>query len=398
MTSLAERWGIHPEHFWLRGERPAEPVRFDEETGTWTVYGHEEACAVLGDPKTFSSAHVNEIFPVQVDESMRAGNLLDMDPPDHRKLRNLVSKAFSAKVVADLEPRITALTHELLDAAVDGDRLELVDGLAYPLPVIVIAELLGLPVGDRDLFRGWVDVMFSENDRVSMNDDKETLETEFAAQVEGMAPMLDYLRAHAVERRKNPREDLISGLVRAEVDGERLNDDEVVNFSTVLLVAGHVTTTMLLGNTALCLDAHPDQRARLRADPSAVPVAIDESLRFLTPFSALARATTREVELGGKRIPPDRMVMVWLSAANRDPRRFADADRFDATRDPNPHLGFGRGIHFCVGAPLARLEGRIAVDILLDRFPDLRVDPERAPTFMPSPMMTGVRSLPMRVA
>ncbi|WP_433262885.1 cytochrome P450 [Actinosynnema sp. CS-041913] len=398
MTTLAEQWGIHPQQFWLRGERPAEPVRFEEETGMWTVYGHEEAVALLGDPKTFSSAHVNELFPIEMEASMSEGNLLDMDPPDHRKLRNLVSKAFSAKVVADLEPRIAALTHELLDAAVDGGRLELVNDLAYPLPVIVIAELLGLPASDRELFRGWVDVMFSETTQLSLNDDKEKMLAEFAAQAEGMAPMLDYLRAHAVERRKNPREDLISGLVRAEVDGARLNDNEVVNFATVLLVAGHVTTTMLLGNTTLCLDAHPDQRARIRADRSTLPAAIEESLRFLTPFASLARATTADVELGGQRIPADQLVMTWLSAANRDPRRFADADLFDATRDPNPHLGFGRGVHFCVGAPLARLEGRIAVDILLDRFPDLHVDPELRPTFMPSPNMTGVRTLPMRVA
>ncbi len=397
MTSFAERWGVPEQQFWLRGEQPAEPVAYDESTGLWNVYGHEEAVAVLGDPKTFSSAHVNDLFPVEQPPELREGNLLDMDPPDHRKLRNLVSKGFSAKVVADLEPRIAALTHELLDAA-DGDRLELVNDLAYPLPVIVIAELLGLPAEDRDQFRTWVDVMFSNTNEFSMKMDKEEMQAEFAGQYEAMRPMFDYLRAHAVERRKNPREDLISGLVQAEVDGERLNDNEVMNFATVLLVAGHITTTMLLGNTALCLDAHPEQRARVRADRSTIPTAIEESLRFLTPFATLARATTVEVTLGGQRIPADQLIMVSLSAANRDRRRFVDADMFDATRDPNPHIGFGRGVHFCVGAPLARLEGRIALDILFDRFPHLRVDPEVPPTFMPSPTMTGVRTLHMRAA
>lgn len=397
MTIQADRWGIHPAQFWLRGEDPARPVRFDQETGIWNVYGYEEACAVLGDPKTFSSAHVNDLFPVEVDQSMREGNLLDLDPPDHRKLRNLVSKAFSGKVVADLEPRITALTHELLDR-VDADRFELVSDLAYPLPVIVIAELLGLPTSDRELFRGWVDKMFAETNQFSLNDSKEKMEQDFAEAAEGLAPLQEYLRAHIRARRADPRDDLISGLVQAEIDGERLNDNEVVNFSVVLLVAGHVTTTMLLGNTTLCLDAHPAQRERVRADRSLVPVAIEESLRFFTPFAAVARATTTEVTVGGQRIPADQMLMMWLSAANRDARRFTDPHLFDASRDPNPHIGFGRGIHFCVGAPLARLEGRIAVNALLDRFPGLHVDPDQAPTFMPSPTMTGVKTLPLRVA
>ncbi|WP_308258632.1 cytochrome P450 [Saccharothrix obliqua] len=391
------RWDTHPDQFWLRGEQPEQLVRFDEATGVWNVYGHDEAITVLADPKTFSSAHVLDLYPQAADQPLSEGNLLDMDPPDHRKLRNLVSRGFSAKVVADLEPRIASLTHELLDA-VEGDRLELVNDLAYPLPVIVIAELLGLPASDRELFRDWVDVLFAQTNQFSLNDSDEQRAAEQAALTAGVTPMLDYLREHVLDRRSRPREDLISGLVAAEVDGVGLSDAEVVNFSTILLVAGHVTTTMLLGNTTLCLDAHPGQRERLRADRSAIPTAIEESLRFLTPFASTARATTTDVVLGGQHVPADQLVMVWLAAANRDPRRFADPLSFDVTRDPNPHLGFGRGIHFCVGAPLARLEGRIAVDIMLDRFPDLRLDPEHAPVFMPSPNMTGVREMWMRTA
>ncbi|MEV0679650.1 cytochrome P450 [Actinosynnema sp. NPDC050436] len=391
-------WDVPPQQSWVRGERPDAPVAFDEADGVWTIYGHEEAATALADPKTFSSAHVNDLFPIDVPADANAGNLLDLDPPDHRKLRNLVTKGFSAKVVADLEPRIARLTHELLDA-VEGDRLELVETLAHPLPVIVIAELLGLPPADRELFRGWVDVLFSQqNNPFSTTVDRADLEAELAARAEAVGPLFEYLREHAVARRRDPREDLISALVQAEVDGQRLTDAELVNFCGVLLIAGHITTTMLLGNTVLCLDAHPDQRERLRADRAGIPTAIEESLRFLTPFSTMARATTRAVALGGVEIPADRMVQVSLGAANRDPRRFADPDVFDARRDPNPHLGFGRGIHFCVGAPLARLEGRVAVDILLDRFPALRVDPEHRPTFMPSPMMTGVRTLNLRTA
>lgn len=169
----------------------------------------------------------------------------------------------------------------------------------------------------------------------------------------------------------------------------------MVNFAIVLLLAGHITTTMLLGNTVLCLDAYPEQQDRARADRASIPAVIEESLRLFTPFAALGRATTREVELGGVSIPADQMVMCWLGAANRDPRQFPDPDAFDPHRDPSPHLAFGRGIHFCLGAPLARLEGRVALNILLDRFDRLRTDPEDPVQFIPTPTLTGVRRLPL---
>jgi hypothetical protein len=208
-------------------------------------------------------------------------------------------------------------------------------------------------------------------------------------------PMLDYLHDHAVERRRHPREDLLSRLVQAEVDGERLTDKQVVNFANVLLFAGHISTTMLLGNTVLCLDSFPAQQDRVRADRSLVPTALEESLRFLTPFAETMRVTTADVTLGGQHIPGNSMIQLWLAAANRDPRVFARPHEFDAGRDPNPHTGFGRGIHFCLGAPLARLEGRIVLNLLLDRFRALRTDAGNRPEFVSSPDFTGVRTLPL---
>ncbi|MDU0292691.1 cytochrome P450 [Saccharothrix longispora] len=382
-------WDTHPAQFWLRGERPERIVGFDERLGLWNVHGHPEVVEALGDHERFSS-EVLRLFPVQPDPSSTDGNLIQMDPPAHRELRRLVSGAFTPKVVADLEPRIARLTHELLDR-VDGG-FDLVEDLAYPLPVIVIAELLGVPSGDRDLFRGWVDAMFENDDQFSLTDAEQQGEA-LRDSAEQLAPMLDYLRGHAAERRVKPREDLLTALVRAEVDGARLSDAEVVNFASVLLVAGHITTTMLLGNTVLCLDAHPDQLRAVREDRALLPGAVEESLRYLTPFASVARATKVATALGGVEIPADRMVLLWPGAANRDERRFADPHAFDVRRDPNPHLAFGRGVHFCLGAPLARLEGRVALDILLDRFPHLRADPDRRPVFMPSPNMVGVRSL-----
>ena len=385
-------WATNPQQFWLRGERPEHVVDYDEQLGFWNVHGHAEAVEVLGDWTRFSS-DTTRLLPV-TDESLTEGNIIQLDPPEHQQLRRLVSRAFTPKVVADLEPRITELTGELLDD-VSGDDFELVRDLAYPLPVIVIAELLGVPSGDRDLFKVWVDKMFENTNQFSLKDDEAKQQQELRDSVEVMRPLLDYLGEHAAQCRRTPRPGLLGDLVQAEVDGERLTDAQVVNFAAILLVAGHLTTTMLLGNTVLALDAFPDQLAKVRADRALVPSAIEESLRFLTPFAAVARVTNGPETLAGVEIPADQMLMLWIGAANRDPRRFADPDVLDVTRDPNPHLGFGRGVHFCLGAPLARLEGRLALNVLLDRFPAPRTDPDRPPAFLPSPNLTGVRSLPL---
>jgi len=370
-------------------------VQYDERRGLWNVTGHPEILAVLGDPRTFSS-NVSRIFADTVDPALSDGNLVQMDPPDHRRLRTLVSHAFTPKMVADLAPRVTALSTELLDA-VDGE-LELISQLAHPLPVIVIAELLGVPASDRELFRQWADILLGDDAEITARDGDGEQARRFKEQFEALKPMKDYLLAHAVERRARPRADLLTELVRAEVGGERLTDDQLFNFATLLLLAGHITTTMLLGNTVLCLDENPEQAARIRADRSLVPTAIEESLRLRSPFTALARATMTEVELGGRRIPADRLLLLGVDRANRDPRVFDRPGEFDPARDPNPHLAFGRGIHFCLGAPLARLEGRIALNLLLDRFPVLATDPDNPPVPMPSPTMSGVTSLPLRTA
>ncbi|EME63848.1 cytochrome P450 [Amycolatopsis decaplanina] len=395
MTTIAETWGVHEGQFWLRGEFPAEPVRFDPETGMWNVYGHAEALKTLSDPKVFSS-DTTRLIPEEIapDKDLFVdGNLLVMDPPDHKKLRTLVSHAFTPKVVADLEPRIATLTNELLDAVDGADSMELVTHLAYPLPVIVIAELLGIPASDRDLFKEWVDTLLRNSQQRSLIQQTEEDKKASEETVGQLKNLVNYLAEHVDDRRRNPREDLLTKLVEAEVDGAKLTQNEVVNFANVLLLAGHITTTMLLGNTVLCLDSHPDEYRRVREDRALLPATIEESLRFLSPFALVARATTTEVELGGQTVPADSMLGIWVAAANRDPRTFKDPGTFDPARAHNPHLAFGRGIHFCIGAPLARLEGKTALNILLDRFPDLRTDPAVPPSFIPSPNMTGVNKL-----
>ncbi|OKH99039.1 cytochrome P450 [Streptomyces sp. CB02923] len=395
MSILADQWGIHPQHVWLRGHRPEQPVHYDERLGTWQVYGYPEALEVLSDPKTFSS-DTARLFPVEIDESVIEGNMVQTDPPLHGKLRKIVSHAFTPKSVADLAPRIDRLTHELLDAVAGQDRIELIADLAYPLPVTVIAELLGVPSSDRAMFKEWVDKLFETMHQFSLISRREEQERNLQAQMEQNRVLNDYIHEHAAERRRKPRQDLLTKIVEAKVDGERLTDIQVMNFASILLIAGYHTITMMLGNTMLCLDRYPDQAARVRADRSMVPTAIEESLRFLTPTALIYRVTTTEVEIAGQRIPANRMLAVWAAAANRDQRQFADPEVFDPARHPNPHLALGRGIHFCLGATLARLEGRIALNILLDRFPELRTLPDDPPVFLPSPDMTGLRALPLR--
>ncbi|SDN74855.1 cytochrome P450 [Geodermatophilus sp. DSM 45219] len=379
---------------WLEAGREQGQVHFDDQQQCWHVLGHPEAGAVLSDPAVFSS-DLTALQPEQDDLALfQRGNLVRMDPPRHRTLRSLVGQAFTPRVVADLEPRIARLTGQLLDEA--GERFDLVDALAYPLPVIVIADLLGVPTSDRGLFRRWADVLLGQE----IDPDQALLETGEQA-VGAVAPVVREMNAyfldHIRSRRLHPADDLTSRLVRAEVDGERLAYEEIVGFVGLLLVAGHVTTTATLGNSVLALSDAPDAAAEVRADPGLLPVAIEEVLRLRTPFPRVARLTTTEAEVGGVRIPAGQVVLPWLAAANRDGRVFTDPDRFEVRRRPNPHLTFGHGVHFCLGAPLARLEARVALRLLLERYRDIAVAADE-PVEQRNPWtMVAVSRLPLEV-
>src|SRR5688500_13067613 len=323
---------------WLEDSRLHGQVHFDDTQQCWHVLGHPEAIAVLSDPAVFSS-DLSALRPRQDDLALfQRGNFVNMDPPQHRKLRTLVSQAFTPRVVADLEPRIAQLTTQLLDQV--DERFDLIDALAYPLPVIVIAELLGIPTSDRGLFRTWADALFSQevDPDKSLRDVSEQAVTAVAPTMREMnAYFLDYIRS----RRASPGSDLTSKLTQAEVDGERLADEEIVGFVGLLLLAGHITTTATLGNTVVTFQDNPDAVAEVRADPELLPAAIEEVLRVRTPFPRLARVTTAETEVAGVRIPAGQVVLPWLTAANRDERVFTEPHRFDIHRQPNPHLTFG---------------------------------------------------------
>jgi cytochrome P450 len=379
---------------WLQSARAKGEVHFDDKQQCWHVLGHAEASRVLSDPAAFSS-DLSALQPVQEDFALFSrGNFVGMDPPQHRKLRTLVSQAFTPRVVAELEPRIAALTLELLNEV--DDEFDLIDALAYPLPVIVIAELLGVPVADRGLFRTWADALLGQE----IDPDQSLLDVSEQA-VNTVAPTLHemnaYLLDHIAGRRAHPGGDLTSRLTQAEVDGERLADEEIIGFVGLLLIAGHVTTTATLGNSLISFRDNPGVLAELRADPTALPAGIEEVLRTRTPFPRLARITTSSTTIGDVGIPAGQVVLLWLAAANRDERVFPDPDRFDLHRKPNPHLSFGHGIHFCLGAPLARLEARVVLRLLLERYQDIDIAADDQAEYRNPWTMVAVTKLPLQV-
>lgn len=380
---------------WFRTMLDTQPVHLDDNQ-LWQVFSYADVARILSDPATFSSDTTAAFNTPQPDlDLFDKGNIVTKDPPRHRKLRTLVSQVFTPRVVAGLAPRITEITTSLLDAVHGADQFDLVDALAYPLPITVIAELLGVPAQDQPRFRAWAEVLFNQQ-----TVDATTLITEELANA--MAPtireMNEYMLAHIRRCRQQPADDLISKLTTAEVDGERLADEEIVGFAGVLLFAGHITTTTLLGNAVLCFDRHPEAAAAVRADRDLLPAAIEEVLRYRSPFPRLARVTMADTEIGGHAVPAGQLVIPWLAAANRDAARFPEPDRFDIHRTSAGHLAFGHGVHFCIGAPLARLEAKIALGILLERYREIAVDPAGSIEFHNPWQMISVKRLPVLVA
>lgn len=286
------------------------------------------------------------------------------DPPRHTKLRGLISKAFTPRVVANLEPRIRELSRQLLDETIEQGEMDLAADFAVPLPMRVIAELIGVPASEWPRYKRWSDVILKLANTVSRDREAEEAVEEYRAVTEEMRSFLPQLIA---SRQAAHQEDLLTRLVEAEVDGERLTPEELLGFVQLLLVGGQETTANLINNAILCFIDHPDQVARLQSEPHLLPSVIEEVLRYRSPVQWTPRATRRAVELHGQVIPAGKLVLPMIGSANRDSRQFRDAGRFDITRDPNPHIAFGHGIHSCLGAPLARLESRIALTDFLER-------------------------------
>jgi len=383
----------YPMYVRLRAE---DPVQWSELMETWVLTRYDDIVAVLTDSR-FSAdrRQAQNRFAQQAQKIQeefgafgRTQTMLSSDPPLHTRLRKLVSKAFTPRMVEGLLPRIQEIVDERLDAVQEAGQMDIIQDLAYPLPVIVIAEMLGIPPRDRDQFKLWSDeIILTLNGPLTSPDMLERAR-------KSAHELTEYFHGVIDERRKEPGDDLISGLIAAEEQGQILSEDEMLTTAMLLLVAGNETTTNLIGNGMLALLRNPDQLRKLRDDPSLIQTAIEELLRYDGPVQATGRVATEDLEIDGRPVKKGQVAFCVLGAANRDPAKFENPDDLDITRHPNEHVAFGDGIHFCIGAPLARAEGQIALRTLLGRFPDLRLETDNLQwggTFI----LRGLKGLPI---
>ncbi|MEU2671697.1 cytochrome P450 [Streptomyces sp. NPDC007164] len=378
---------------WWTFLREAAPVHDDQELGNWHVFRYDDVATALADHRTFSSDMRDLIEQPDAFSTVAQGAFLGFDPPAHDRLRSLVSKVFTPRMIQELAPRIAGISEGLLDAMDEARDVDFVEQFAYPLPLAVIAEILQIPVVDRARFRTWSNALFFQG-----RDDTPVL-VATAEMLRSIDPLIAEMNAYFLDvirsRRARPGPDLISRLATVDESGQRLRGEEILGVCGFLLVAGHITTTMLLTSSVLLLDEHPQAAADLRADPSLTASAVEEVMRHRGQLPAAARRTTREVVLHGKMLPRDSIVLLWLTSANRDPRVFPDPCTFDIRRTPNRHLALGRGIHYCLGAPLARLELTIALKGLLRRWSHFAPS---GPVRYEDPRHTiGAKEIPLRV-
>jgi len=366
---------------WYREMRQNQPIVYDERFRSWNVFRYDDALRILNDHAGFSSQARGS--------AQRAAlpSIVGMDVPRHRQLRGLINQAFTPRVVEQLAARITEISQQLIDRVSGRGEMDLMQDFAYPLPIAIIAELLGIPVEEQATFRRWSETLIT-----GPRTDEKRGRSYAAEREENLRDLNAYFLQKLDERRREPRQDLMSRLLAAEVDGERLGENDLLEFSRLLLIAGYETTAYLIGSAVMAFDEHPDAAAELRQDPSLIPGAIEEVLRCYPSVAGTMRTTTADTEIAGQRIEKDQTVIVWIASANYDERHFDDPERFDVRRSPNRHLAFGYGIHFCVGAPLARLEAKIALNLLVQRLPNLRGHLDQQPLEpVETPFILGVR-------
>lgn len=367
------------------------------EPGIWTLTRYQDILAVLRDdlfsvdPRNATAFDELREQTGEEDSFIRnaAGRvLLFTDPPDHTRLRTLVNKAFTPRTVERLRGHITELVDGILDDVAVRGEMDVIEDLAYPLPALVICELMGVPTSDRDMFRGWSGEVAPVLDPWTS---KEILDNAVGT----LAKFLFYFMDLVQKRREDPQDDLVSALLAAEEQDDKLTDEQLFALCVLIFIAGHETTQNLIGNGLLALLRHPDELERLRENPRLTKDAVEELLRYDSPVQLTGRSPTTDVEISGVTIPKGEQLILLLGAGNRDPAVFDDPDRLDITRTKTSVLSFGAGAHFCLGAGLARLEGAIVFDALLARFPNLELAIDE-PEYRETLTLRGLRSLPVR--
>ncbi|HTK11424.1 MAG TPA: cytochrome P450 [Ktedonobacteraceae bacterium] len=387
MNNLLAQETIRNPHAFYAQLRTETPLYYVEEMNAWVLTTYEDALWLLKDPRFTKDSR--KITPPEGEQNPRMEemaahmrNMLMTDPPDHTRLRSLVSKAFTPRMIELLRPRIQQIADELLDTVQERGSMDFIPEFAYPLPITVISEMLGIPVADRQQFRVWT---------------RRIINMEEEARISSLQEFLGYIKTLLDEKRVHPGNDLVSSLVQVEEQGDQLRENELVSMIFLLIVAGHETTVNLLGNGTLALLQHPEQIQLLQHDPSLIPAAVEELLRYTAPVSLSdERWATEDILLHGKVIRQGQMVLASLLSANADPQHCPAGDALDITRQENQHLAFGKGIHFCLGAPLARMEGQIAFSTLFRRLPNLRLTSDPAQLIWNvNPMLRGLTSLPV---
>ncbi len=369
----------YPLYDQLRAHSPL--LRVPPPFNAWMIFDYEGVKWALNDHEAFSSRVPAPPW------------FIFFDPPEHTKLRALISRAFTPRMVANLEPRIRQLSRDLLDRTAERGEMDLAADFSVPLAMKVIAGMIGIPSADWPRYRRWSDVVMRLSYARSGGEEAERAGRDFKAVT---AEMSAYLAGMIERRRSAPQDDLLTRLIGAEVDGQRLSLQEILGFFQLLLVAGQETTANLINNAVLCLLEHPAQLAQLRAEPALLPLAIEEVLRYRSPLQWVMRTPRRNIEMHGQTIPAGNLVLPMIGSANRDPRQFHEADGFNIARDPNGHVGFGHGIHFCLGAALSRMEARVAVTDLLERLKSFELAGNRLWEPRQALNVLGPASLPIR--
>ena len=376
--------------------RETDPVYWDERANSWVLTRYTDVAAVLRDPRytvmgfMSNTSWIPEDMRPTLEPPLRAVSrqMLFQDPPDHTRLRGLVAKAFTPRMIESLRPVIQRVTDELLDEAEAKGHMELIREFAFPLPAIIIATMLGVPPEDREKFNRWSSYFGRLLDGGDFS-----LESVFEA-VSEVSDFLDYFRSIIHARRAVPKDDLMQAMIDAEEQGDALSEEELLGNCILILAAGHGTTTHLIGNGTLALLRHPDQAQVLREQPSLIQNAVTELLRYDSPVQLTSRRAKEALQIDGKQVSAGQEVIMLLGAANHDPEQFANPDQLLLTRQENRHLSFGLGVHFCLGAPLARVEGEIAFSTLFKRFPHLRLETEEV-EWQPSIVFRGLKALPV---
>lgn len=381
--SEAFRQDPHPAYTAVRDTEPVYGMLFPDGQFGWMITGYDDGLAALKDLR-FTKDYTR--IAKDVTMSVFSRNMLFSDPPDHKRLRSLVQKAFTRQLIASMRDRIQQLADGLLDEVAGQSHIELVRDFAFPLPIIVICEMLGVPSDDRDQFRIWSNAMIEASALESLEPIQQY-----------MGEFVDYLSRWFTKVRQDPQDDMISRLIAAEEQGDTLSEPELYGIVSLLIIAGHETTVNLIGNGALAFLDHPDQLMLLKNQPDLITNAIEEILRYNGPVEfSTSRWVLEDLEFRGKKMHRGDLVIISLNAADHDPRQFPTPDTFDITRKDNDHLAFGKGVHLCLGAPLARLEGEIALRTLFQRYPHLKLAVDRnALNWRPGMIVRGVKEIPL---